>query len=142
MASRTYRYFRGEPLYALGEGLSYADIRYGNAKSSQRSIKVGESVIVEIPLENRSGIECDEVVQLYVRRLDDGQAPIKSLKAFQRVSLAGGEKKTVRLVLGPEAFSYYDAQTDDLKVKSGRYELLYGRSSKAEDLQKIGLTVK
>ena len=97
---------------------------------------------VEIPLENRSGIEGDEVVQLYVRRLDDGQAPIKSLKAFQRVSLAGGEKKTVRLVLGPEAFSYYDAQTDDLKVKSGRYELLYGRSSKAEDLQKIGLTVK
>ena len=142
MEGRTYRYFRGEPLYAFGEGLSYADIRYGRAKASRRSIKAGESVSVSVPLENRSGIGSDEVVQLYVRRLDDPEAPIKSLKAFQRVSLAGGEKKTVKLVLGPEAFSYYDAAEDDLKVKSGRYELLYGCSSKDSDLQKIELTVK
>ena len=142
MEGRTYRYFRGEPLYAFGQGLSYADIHYGRAKASRRSIKAGESVSVSVPLENRSGIGSDEVVQLYVRRLDDPEAPIKSLKAFQRVSLAGGEKKTVKLVLGPEAFSYYDAAEDDLKVKSGRYELLYGCSSKDSDLQKIELTVK
>ena len=77
-----------------------------------------------------------------MRRTGDSQAPIKSLKGFKRVNIAAGGKKEVKITLGPDAFSFYDGTADDLVVKSGRYEILYGSSSASKDLQKIEISVK
>ena len=142
MDGRTYRYFKGEPLYPFGYGLSYADFRYGKASVSSKTINKGESLEVKIPVSNKSALAADEVVQVYVRRLGDSQAPLKSLKGFQRVNIAAGGKAEVKITLGPDAFSFYDKTADDLVVKSGRYEILYGSSSASKDLQKIEISVK
>ena len=142
MKGRTYRYMTEEPLYPFGFGLSYADFSYGKAKLSSKSIKAGESVTVSIDLKNDSDVASDEIVQVYVKRLDDQDAPIKALKGFQRVSMNAGEAKTVSVELPASSFEYYDSSADDLVVKPGKYQILYGSSSADADLKALPLTVK
>ena len=142
MKGRTYRYMTEEPLYPFGFGLSYADFSYGKAKLSSKSIKAGESVTVSIDLKNNSDVASDEIVQVYVKRLDDQDAPIKALKGFQRVSMKAGEAKTVSVELPASSFEYYDSSADDLVVKPGKYQILYGSSSADADLKALPLTVK
>ncbi len=142
MKGRTYRYMTEEPLYPFGYGLSYADFSYGKAKLSSKSIKAGESVTVSIDLKNDSDVASDEIVQVYVKRLDDQDAPIKALKGFQRVSMNAGEAKTVSVELPASSFEYYDSSADDLVVKPGKYQILYGSSSADADLKALPLTVK
>ena len=129
MQGRTYRYFEGEPLYPFGYGLSYGDFRYGKARLSEKTVSKGDDVTLSVQLSNKGDMAATEVVQVYVRRLDDPEAPLKSLKGFSRVSLEPGETKTVEIALPASSFEYYDASIDDLAVKSGKYEILYGSSS-------------
>ena len=142
MKGRTYRYMTEEPLYPFGYGLSYADFSYGKAKLSSKSIKAGESVTVTVDLNNNSNVASDEVVQIYVKRLGDADAPVKALKGFQRVSMNGGEKKSVSIELPASSFEYYDSAADDLVVKPGKYQILYGSSSADADLKALPLTIK
>ena len=142
MKGRTYRYMTEAPLYPFGYGLSYADISYGKAKLSSKSIKAGESVTVTVELKNNNDVASDEVVQIYVKRLGDADAPIKALKGFQRVSMNGGEKKSVSIELPASSFEYYDSAADDLIVKPGKYQILYGSSSADADLKALPLTIK
>ena len=142
MKDRTYRYMTQEPLYPFGYGLSYADFSYGKAKLSSKSIKAGESVTVTVELKNNNDVASDEVVQIYVKRLGDADAPLKALKGFQRVSMKGGEKKSVSVELPASSFEYYDSAADDLVVKPGKYQILYGSSSADADLKAVPLVVK
>lgn len=142
MAGRTYRYMQQEPLYPFGFGLSYAQFKYGKGKLSAKSAKAGEGVTIKVKLSNRSKVDSDEVVQVYVKRLGDPEAPVKSLKGFQRVSLKAGEKKTVSIELAADAFAYYSEADDDLAVKKGKYVIMYGSSSSDKHLKKIKFTVK
>ena len=142
MQGRTYRYFEGEPLYPFGYGLSYGDFRYGKARLSEKTISKGDDVTLSVQLSNKGDMAATEVVQVYVRRLDDPEAPLKSLKGFSRVNLEPGETKTVEIALPASSFEYYDASIDDLAVKSGKYEILYGSSSDNRDLKALKLTVK
>ncbi|WP_235782291.1 fibronectin type III-like domain-contianing protein [Phocaeicola paurosaccharolyticus] len=82
-----------------------------------------------------------EVVQVYVKSLTNPDAPIKALKAFKRVEIKQGEKCKVTLTLTPDAFSYYNDKKDDLDVFTGDYQLLYGSSSRDEDLQALPIRV-
>jgi beta-glucosidase len=77
-----------------------------------------------------------------VKRLDDAGAPIKALKGFQKLTLQPGETKRAVIALDSEAFEYYDEIIDELAVKPGRYQILYGTSSQYKDLQKLDFTVK
>ncbi|MBQ0127274.1 MAG: glycoside hydrolase family 3 C-terminal domain-containing protein [Bacteroidales bacterium] len=135
MKGKTYRYFEGKPLYAFGYGLSYTTFEYGKAKVK------GAKHVITIPVTNTGSVDGDEVVQVYIKALDDPDAPIKTLKGFKRVNIPAGATVKVKIELGDRAFEYYDAAADDLSVKSGRYEILYGSSSNDEDLQSISLTI-
>ena len=141
MEGRTYRYFEGKPQYPFGFGLSYTTFSFGEGKLSASSIQAGKGVKITIPVTNTGKVKGDEVVQVYVRSLDNPDAPIKSLKGFKRVSLEPGASAKVTVELAPEAFEYYDGQ-DGLEVKAGRYQILYGSSSADEDLQALDLEVK
>ena len=141
MEVHTYRYFRGEPLYAFGYGLSYTTFSYGDAKLSKSSVKAGKGVEVTIPLTNTGSVAGEETVQVYVKRLDDAGAPIKSLKGFKKVSLAPGASTKVKVTLAPEAFEYYDENIDELAILPGRYCILVGSSSRDCDLQTLDLQV-
>ena len=141
MEGHTYRYFRGEPLYAFGYGLSYTTFSYGDARLSKSSVKAGKGVEVTVPLTNTGSVAGEETVQVYVKRLDDAGAPIKSLKGFKKVSLAPGASTKVKISLAPEAFEYYDENIDELSILPGRYRILVGSSSRDADLQKLDFQV-
>ena len=99
------------------------------------------SVLV-VPVTNTGDREGTETVQVYVKHLDDAGAPIKALKGFQKLSLKPGETKRAVIALNSEAFEYYDEAIDELAVKPGRYQILYGNSSCDSDLQSLNFTVK
>ena len=83
----------------------------------------------------------DEVVQVYVKSLDNPDAPIKSLKGFKRVNIAPGQQVSVKITLDKGSFEYYDANIDELSVRPGKYQLLYGPSSRDEDLKAVAFEV-
>ncbi|MCQ2157344.1 MAG: glycoside hydrolase family 3 C-terminal domain-containing protein [Bacteroidales bacterium] len=141
MDNRTYRYFKGEPMYAFGYGMSYSEFSFGKAKLSKSSIKAGKSVDITVPVTNNSTVAGDEIVQIYVKSLDNPDAPIKALKAYKRVSVAPGKTVKVKLTLAPESFAYYSEDVDDLAVFAGKYQILYGNSSRDEDLQAVDFEV-
>ena len=141
MEGRTYRYFRGEPLYAFGYGLSYTTFDYGNATLSRKSVKAGNGVKISIPVTNSGTYDGDEVVQVYVKSLDNPEAPIKSLKGFKRVNIAAGTTATVSIELDSKAFEFYDESADELAPRAGKYQILYGSSSKGSDLKALDFEV-
>ena len=142
MANRTYRYFRGVPQYAFGYGLSYTSFAYGKGKLSKSSMKADGKVTLTVPVTNTGSREGAETVQVYVKALDDPGAPIKSLRGFQKLTLAAGQTAKATITLDGEAFEYYDEMIDELAVKPGRYQILYGSSSRDEDLQTLDFVVK
>lgn len=131
MKGRTYRYM-SDALFPFGYGLSYTEFSFGEARAD----KVKRTLIV--PVSNTGKRAGTEVVQVYVRKVGDTDGPLKSLKAYQRVSLKPGESKDVVLQLSDEAFEFFDHSTNTMRVTPGaRYEVFYGNSSKDEDLKMI-----
>lgn len=107
MHNRTYRYFRGKPLYPFGYGLSYTHFTYSRLKMAE-SARKGTPVNVSVALTNTGEFDGDEVVQLYVSYPAEANAPVRSLKGFQRISLKRGESKEVSFTLTPEDLSLID----------------------------------
>ena len=146
MKNRTYRYFTGKPQYAFGYGLSYTSFNVGKGKMTAKSAKIGKSnkpyTVLAIPVTNTGKREGTETVQVYVKRLDDAGAPLKALKGFKKLTLKPGETKKAVIALDAEAFEYYDEMIDELAVKPGKYQILYGSSSLDSDLQSFDFTVK
>ena len=142
MEGRTYRYFRGTPLYAFGYGLSYTRFAYGKGKLSRKSMRTDGSVTLTVPVTNTGGREGDEIVQVYVKALDYPEAPVKDLRGFQRVHLKAGETAKAVITLTGESFEYYDPSIDELSPRKGRYQILYGSSSLESDLQRLDFVVK
>ena len=142
MEGRTYRYFQGTPLYAFGYGLSYTRFAYGKGKLSRKSMRTDGSVTLTVPVTNTGGREGDEIVQVYVKALDYPEAPIKDLRGFQRIHLKAGETAKAVITLTGESFEYYDPSIDELSPRKGRYQILYGSSSRESDLQRLDFVVK
>lgn len=141
MANRTYRYFKGTPLFPFGHGLSYTTFEYGNATLETSEIKAGKEVTLTIPLLNTGKRDGDEVVQIYVRQLSDSEGPAKSLRAFRRVSLKAGEKVEVKVELSAQAFEFYNPETKAMAIRPGQYELLYGGTSDNNKLKRMTITL-
>ena len=49
---RTYMYFKGEPLYPFGYGLSYTTFKYSNLKTSAETLAKDGSITVSVDVEN------------------------------------------------------------------------------------------
>ena len=137
MKGRTYRYF-SDALYPFGYGLSYTSFEIGEATSSVD----GNSVAITVPVKNTGKRDGTEIVQLYIRNLQDADGPLKTLRAFQRVTLKAGEEKAETIRLNRESFEFWDAETNTMRVKPGSYELLYGNSSADKDLKRMTIHIK
>jgi beta-glucosidase len=109
MQGRTYRYFKGQPLYPFGFGLSYTTFKYDNLRIQSKNILAGNSVRVTVDVQNTGATLGDEVVQLY---LADTQAsvpvPLRSLAGTNRIVLKPGEKRSITFEISPEQMSVVD----------------------------------
>ena len=135
MQGRTYRYFN-DALFPFGHGLSYTTFEIGSAEVTTE----GRNITFSIPVKNVGQRDGNEVVQVYVRDLSDHDGPLKSLRAFQRVSVKAGQTEKATLVLEPKAFEFFDPQTNSMRIKSGDFEILYGTSSNDKDLKKCRIS--
>jgi beta-glucosidase len=108
MEGRTYRYFKGEPLWEFGYGLSYTTFAYKNLQVPA-AIKTGNEVTVAVEVTNTGKMDGEEVVQAYVSDVESSvPVPIRSLAGFKKVFLKAGETKKVDITLKPESFSLID----------------------------------
>lgn len=98
MKNRTYRYFKGEPLYPFGYGLSYSTFAYSGLSAKRTSGGAEISATVK----NTSSREGDEVVQLYLSGGGGESAEIRSLRGFQRIHLRAGESRKVSFTVSAE----------------------------------------
>ena len=138
-ARRGYLFSSTEPLYPFGYGLSYTRFTMSAPRLSADTIKVGDPVTVSVDVTNTGDRAGDQVVQLYVRDMVSSVTrPVKELKAFQRVTLKPGEKRTVKLQLTPEAFRFWNI---DMKrvIEPGTFEIMVGDSS--ANVQTTTLTI-
>lgn len=136
MRGRTYRYF-SDPLFAFGYGLSYTTFRFGRARAEAAE----GGYRLSVPLTNTGTRPGEEVVQVYIRRVADANGPLKSLRAFRRVALKAGESTTVEIPLSRKSFECFDESTNTMRTLPGDYELMYGNSSRPEDLQTLTVSV-
>ncbi len=143
MEGRTYRYFRGTPLYPFGYGLSYTRFNYGKLKLDSPRIADNATLKVEVEVANMGTRAGDEVVQLYVRRLEASPGDAQQvLRGFQRVHLAPGERRTVAFDLDAQhALRQYDEGRGAYAVPPGTYEARVGSSS-ADVRATAGFTVE
>ena len=96
------------PLYPFGHGLSYTTFSFSNLRVSKPELKVGESTEVLVDVENTGRRAGEEVAQLYIhQRYGSASRPVRELKGFERVSLAPGQKRTVRFTLGKAELTYW-----------------------------------
>jgi beta-glucosidase len=140
MAGRTYRYFKGQPQFAFGYGLSYTKFKYGQASLDKSEIGFGETVTMTIPVSNIGKRDGEEVVQVYLRRVGDTEGPSKTLRGYSRVNIAKGGTAQVEIPLDYHSFDWFDTTTNTMRPIPGSYELLYGGAS--DNLTPITITVK
>ena len=116
-------------IFPFGYGLSYATFEYSNIRCENRLAEEGMAY-VSVEVTNTSSIPAKEVVQLYVTDVQCSvERPQKELKAFEKVSLAGRETKTVTLKLDMRAFSFWDIKTHQWRAEPGEFRISVGGSS-------------
>lgn len=120
---RTYMYYKGEPLFPFGYGLSYTKFKYSHLKVK----KDGENYIVKFDLSNVGQMDGEEVVQLYAQVPGDDAS--KRLRGFERISVKKGETKSVELVIPVDDLKIWDMDQHQFNLKKGRGRLMVGASS-------------
>jgi beta-glucosidase len=120
------------PLYPFGYGLSYSQFTVSAPRLSAAEVKLGQPVEVTLDVQNTGSRPGDEVVQLYIhQQAGSASRPVRELKGFERVSLAPGEKKSVRFSLGKNELSYWNSQSRGWVQDATDFDLWVGTDSTA-----------
>ena len=131
MEGRTYRYFKGEPLYPFGFGLSYTRFAYSDLQLDRNQAAAGNRIKVTLKVKNAGERAGDEVVQLYLQPLHEPHARVnRELRGFRRVHLQPGEEQSVSFDISPAVdLKYYDDAQHAYAVDPGSYRVQIGASS-------------
>jgi len=130
MKGRTYRYFKGEPLYAFGHGLSYTSFIYTKTNLKFYEVLPNDTIQLTVEISNKGNYDSDEVIQIYAKpEIETGDQPIKSLVAFKRVHFLKGETKQVPFLIPVKQLRLFEPETDCYQVPKGTCNLLIGASS-------------
>jgi len=125
MAGRTYRYFKGDPLYTFGYGLSFTTFSYDNI-SAPANTNTETPIKISVKITNTGKMDGEEVVQIYIHSQESSvPVPIRSLAGTERVFLRAGEAKSVEFNLKPEQFSVIDKNFDRV-VEPGKFVISAG----------------
>nr|WP_315183973.1 glycoside hydrolase family 3 C-terminal domain-containing protein [uncultured Flavobacterium sp.] len=134
-----YRYYdkkKIEPNFPFGYGLSYTTFDYSDITANTTSAKDSDAITITVKVKNTGKVAGKEVVQLYVHEQESEVArPENELKHFEKVSLLPGEEKTVSFNLTSRDFAYYNSKSHDWAIKSGKFDIRVGSSSRNLPLQ-------
>jgi beta-glucosidase len=133
MPGHTYRYFQGKPLFPFGHGLSFSNFKYRRAKV--------KNDVLRIRVKNASRMDGDEVVQVYIRKADDVDGPIMSLRGFKRVHIKARKRAVVEIPLSAENIDLFNPETGKMEAASGEYIIYYGGTSDISKLRKLRIRI-
>jgi beta-glucosidase len=126
----TYMYFKGQPLFPFGFGLSYTTFQFSNLRTGAPEVAKDGAVTVSVDVTNTGNRKGDEVVQLYVKHPESRvERPREELEGFQRVSVDPGQTKTVTISLAASRLAYWDTKTEAFRVETEPVSLMVGDSS-------------
>lgn len=139
MEGRTYKYFRGEPLYPFGFGLSYTCFEYSDLRINLENEKLN----LKVTIKNSGEFDGEEVVQVYARKVNPTiPQPIKKLIGFKRIELGKSEEKTIQITMDSSLLSYWDIEQQIYLIESGEYEIQVAKSSSDVKLHEMILIRK
>lgn len=137
MENRTYKYFKGDPLYPFGHGLSYTSFAYDNLEIENK-ITLNQDIPIKINVTNTGKMDGDEVVQVYLSHQNTVSiAPIRSLVSFKRIHLKANETKTVSFLISAKQYAHLNEKGEKV-FKAGEVAIsVGGRQPKATDFEAI-----
>jgi beta-glucosidase len=126
MQGRTYRFFKDQPMYPFGFGLSYTKFQYANLKVDQPQLPAGKAVKVTVDITNTGQLAGDEVAQLYITDMQASvPTPIRQLAGFERIRLAPGQTRSVTFTVKPMQMTC--VRDDGMRmIEPGQFELSAG----------------
>jgi len=135
---RTYKYFKGDPLYPFGFGLTYSQIKYEAVGKKQVDWKKEGQLNFETALSNTGRRRVEEVVQLYIGGPETGfPIPQYALKNIKRLSLAPGESKKVAFEITEKMLEVIDMDGQPVLPK-GEHQVWIGPSSPSARAVELG----
>ena len=129
------------PLHPFGYGLSFSKFEYSAPKVSKNTLSsVEDTVDVTVNVTNKSNVDGEEVVQLYINdQISSFTRPVKELKGYKRVAIKAGETKAVTITINAESLAFYDKDYNFV-VEPGDFTIMTGSSSADKDLKKITIS--
>ncbi len=116
--------------YPFGHGLTYTTFGYSKLKVNKKEYGINDVITVSVKLKNTGEMAAEEVVQVYVHRLNPAvDWPEKELKAFSRIPLMPAESKTVKLSIPVKDLQYWNEKTQSWDNDLCKVELLVGASA-------------
>ncbi|MFZ0395633.1 MAG: glycoside hydrolase family 3 C-terminal domain-containing protein [Terracidiphilus sp.] len=125
MSNRTYRYFRDQPLYPFGYGLSYTTFAYKDLVLPTAPVAAGSPMSAEVTVTNTGKVAGDEVVELYLEFPKVAGAPLKALRGLERVHLDPGASQTVHFDLKPRDLGMV-SELGTPMIAEGKYTVTVG----------------
>jgi beta-glucosidase len=125
METRTYRYFKGKPLYPFGYGLSYTTFQYSGLTLPAQAVAAGQPVVTDVTVTNTGKVAGDEAVELYLKFPDVKGAPQIALRGFQRIHLEAGASQKLHFELKDRNLGMVTEDGNPI-VASGDYTIIIG----------------
>jgi beta-glucosidase len=125
MAGRTYRYFKGKPLYPFGFGLSYTTFKYSDLSLPTQAVAAGQPISADVTVTNTGKVAGDEVVELYLKFPDVKGAPQIALRGFQRIHLEAGASQKLHFELKDRDLGMVTEEGNPM-IAAGEYTISIG----------------
>ena len=140
MKGRTYRYFT-DALFPFGYGLSYTNFEITKAGVEKNGTNPTDWTLTA-EVANTGKRDGAEVVQVYIRNLQDADGPLKTLRGFERINVKAGGTATATIQLNKQSFEFWDAESNTMRVKPGKYEILVSTSSDEKNARELMITIQ
>lgn len=129
-----YRYYdasKTKVLFPFGHGLSYTSFVYENMVIGSQKVTDADTLKVSVDIRNTGEYDAAEVVQLYVSAPKSKLfKPVRELRAFSKVMIPKGKKKTVTFTLDGHAFAFFNVNLPGWQIETGIYDIHIGASSR------------
>jgi len=130
MEGRTYKYFKGQPLFPYGYGLSYTNFQYNKVQISPTHPSFCQVILLTVNVENTGYLSGEEVIQVYMKSLDHNTDPnlIHKLVAFERKNIYSKQEVNIEIMIQSDALAFWKngASGWDYYLVPGKYLLYVG----------------